>query len=176
MVKNRLLICFLWLCFCSTAISADELGHRYQFGPGDHLKIKVYQETDLAFDGQISQQGKIDFPLLGSVHIAGLTQFNAKEMLENLLKNGYLVTPNVSIQVTDYRPFFIYGEVRNPGSYKYQPDITLEQVVALSGGLKDRASRTKWTIQRGTDKQTFTADANTIILPGDIIKIDKSFF
>ncbi|PAJ76364.1 hypothetical protein CJF42_00230 [Pseudoalteromonas sp. NBT06-2] len=165
------------LCFF-IAIPSYGLGisQGYEFGPGDSLSISVYQENDLAYSGQISQQGIVDFPLLGSVNLSGLTQKEAKSHLEKRLKDGYLVSPSVSIQVSSYRPFFIYGEVRNPGSYKYQPDITLEQVIALSGGLKDRASRKKWTIQRGIDKATFLAKYSTIILPGDVIKIEKSFF
>jgi polysaccharide biosynthesis/export protein VpsN len=150
--------------------------HGYQFGPGDTIKISVYQEADLSVTAQISQQGFIDMPLLGSVKMTGLTQQGAKEQLEKMLRDGYLVSPSVSITVDSYRPFFIYGEVRNPGSYAYQPDITLEQAIALSGGLLDRASREQWHIQRGADKATFVAEPDTIILPGDVIKIDKSFF
>ena len=142
----------------------------YKFGPGDSIKISVYLEPDLSVTAEISQQGFIDMPLLGSIRLTGHTQQSAKEYLEQRLKDGYLVAPSVSITVDSYRPFFIYGEVRNPGSYHYQPDI------ALSGGLLDRASRSAWQIQRGADKATFKASSDTIILPGDVIKIDKSFF
>jgi protein involved in polysaccharide export with SLBB domain len=148
----------------------------YKFGPGDAIKISVYQELDLSVTAEISQQGYIDMPLLGSIRMTGHTQHSAKEYLEQRLKDGYLVAPSVSITVDSYRPFFIYGEVRNPGSYAYQPDITLEQAIALSGGLLDRASRSAWQIQRGAEKATFKATSDTIILPGDVIKIDKSFF
>lgn len=156
-------------------VSAPSL-QGYKFGPGDAIKISVYQELDLSVTAEISQQGFIDMPLLGSIKLTGHTQQSAKEYLERRLRDGYLVSPSVSITVDSYRPFFIYGEVRNPGSYDYQPDITLEQAIALSGGLLDRASRSAWHIQRGADKATFKAAADTIILPGDVIKIDKSFF
>jgi polysaccharide export outer membrane protein len=148
----------------------------YRFGPGDTIKISVYLEDDLYFDGQIGQQGKIDFPLLGSIKLQGLTQQAVKSYIETELKNGYLVSPNVSVRVLKYRPFFIYGEVRKPGSYPYQPNITLEQAIALAGGLKDRASREKWTIQRGEELDIFEAVTDTIIQPGDVIKVEKSFF
>jgi len=174
MVKYSLI--FVLYFFISLPAFGLGITQGYEFGPGDSLSISVYQENDLAYSGQISQQGLVDLPLLGSINLSGLTQKEAKSHLEALLKDGYLVSPSVSIQVSSYRPFFIYGEVRSPGSYKYQPDITLEQVIALSGGLKDRASRKKWTIQRGVDKSTFVAEPSTIILPGDVIKIEKSFF
>jgi len=145
-------------------------------GPGDSLNITVYQENDLSFNGQISQQGFIDFPLLGNIELNGGTQQQAKSKIETLLAADYLVKPSVSLRVTTYRPFFIYGEVRTPGSYAYQPDITIEQVIALSGGLKDRASNNHWTVQRGLEKKVFKVLSETIVHPGDVIKIHKSFF
>ncbi len=172
----KLLLLCLMLCCMPLWANAVSVLQGYQFGPGDTIKISVYQEPDLSVTAQISQQGFIDMPLLGSVKMTGLTQQGAKEQLENLLRDGYLVSPSVSITVDSYRPFFIYGEVRSPGSYAYQPDITLEQAIALSGGLLDRASREQWHIQRGADKATFVAKPDTIILPGDVIKIEKSFF
>jgi len=148
----------------------------YRLGPGDSLQITVYQEADLSFSGQISQQGFIDFPLLGNIELNGRTQQQAKTQIEQLLGADYLVTPSVSVRVSTYRPFFIYGEVRSPGSYAYQPDISIEQVIALSGGLKDRASNNHWTVQRGLEKKVFKVLSETIVHPGDVIKIHKSFF
>jgi protein involved in polysaccharide export with SLBB domain len=179
MVKLLLVLLSAWFGFGSFVVQANTTPatlQSYMFGPGDTIKISVYQEVDLSVTAEISQQGFIDMPLLGSVKMTGLTQQSAKEHLEQLLRDGYLVAPSVSITVDSYRPFFIYGEVRSPGSYAYQPDITLEQAIALSGGLLDRASRSQWHIQRGADKATFVAKSDTIILPGDVIKIDKSFF
>ncbi len=170
------LISLLLLCAVQAQPQATQGLQGYKFGPGDSIKISVYLEPDLSVTAEISQQGFIDMPLLGSIRLTGHTQQSAKEYLEQRLKDGYLVAPSVSITVDSYRPFFIYGEVRNPGSYAYQPDITLEQAIALSGGLLDRASRSAWQIQRGADKATFKASSDTIILPGDVIKIDKSFF
>lgn len=170
----------VWLlCSCPLlSLAAEPVAalQSYKFGAGDTIKISVYQEADLSVTAEISQQGFIDMPLLGSIQLTGHTQQSARQYLEQRLKDGYLVAPSVSITVEKYRPFFIYGEVRSPGSYDYQPDITLEQAIAMAGGLLDRASRSNWQIQRGNDKSTFKAKADTEILPGDVIKIDKSFF
>jgi polysaccharide export outer membrane protein len=170
--------CWLVLIFifCMFDSQAQTSLSGYTFGPGDSLKISVYQEPDLSVTAEISQQGIVDMPLLGSVKLAGLTQQEAKKLLEEKLRDGYLVAPSVSITVNTYRPFFIYGEVRNPGSYPYQPDITIEQAIALAGGLLDRASRKEWHLQRGSEKDTSAASADTVLMPGDVIKIDKSFF
>lgn len=179
MVIMRQLLLLMWVLLPQVVQAESTVAaglQSYKFGPGDALKISVYQEPDLFVTAEISQQGYIDMPLLGSIKMTGHTQQSAKEYLEQRLRDGYLVSPSVSITIDSYRPFFIYGEVRNPGSYDYQPDITLEQAIALSGGLLDRASRSAWHIQRGADKATFKAEADTVILPGDVIKIDKSFF
>lgn len=168
-----LLISFV---LCIGVAKAQTSLSSYTFGPGDSLKISVYQEPDLSVTAEISQQGLVDMPLLGSLKLAGLTQQQAKQLLEEKLRDGYLVAPSVSITVNTYRPFFIYGEVRNPGSYPYQPDITVEQAIALAGGLLDRASRKEWRLQRGSEKDTSKATADTVLMPGDVIKIDKSFF
>lgn len=172
-VLRRMIFGMLCICF---QLQAQSSLQGYTFGPGDTLKITVYQEPDLSVTAKVSQQGFIDLPLLGSVKLAGMTQQQSKQYLEERLRDGYLVAPSVSITVDKYRPFFIYGEVRSPGSFAYQPDITVEQALALAGGLLDRASRKEWNIQRGQDKKTFPAVADTILLPGDVLKIEKSFF
>ena len=174
MVVNKLLCAFIFSFLFSVTCDANE--QIYRFGPGDTIRVSVYLESDLYFEGQISQQGSIDFPLLGSLTLKGLTQQEAKHFIEQQLKNGYLVSPNVSVRIINYRPFFIYGEVRKPGSYPYQPNITLEQAIVLAGGLKDRASREQWTIQRGEKSNIFKASVDSIVQPGDVIKVEKSFF
>lgn len=175
MVRLLFILLCAWLGQALAAPVDADL-QSYQFGPGDTIRISVYQEPDLSVSAEISQQGVIDMPLLGSVRLTGHTQQSARAYLEQRLKDGYLVAPSVSITVEKYRPFFIYGEVRNPGSYHYQPDITLERAIALAGGLQDRASRTNWLLQRGSDQKTVKATSDTRLLPGDVIKIEKSFF
>lgn len=148
----------------------------YQLGPGDEVEIYVFQEAELTTKAQISQAGSISLPLVGQVPLEGLTAKQAKSKIEDMYREGYLVNPNITIIVRQYRPFFIHGEVKNPGSYKYQAELTVEQAIALSGGLKDRASSSKWVILRGYPQQSFAAEKQTVIMPGDVIKIEKSFF
>ena len=79
--------------------------------------------------------------------------------------------------VVEYRPFFINGEVRNPGSYPFQPGLTLDKAIALAGGLTDRASTRKMFVQKASssDEQA-KASLSTPISPGDIISISEGFF
>ena len=166
----------LFVILLNLIVSLPIKGTEYQLGPGDEIEIYVFQEAELTTKAKISQAGNISLPLIGQVRLEGLTSNEAKKRIEDMYRDGYLVNPNVSIIVRQYRPFFIHGEVKNPGSYKYQAELTLEQAIALSGGLKDRASSSKWIILRGFPQQAFTAEKQTIIMPGDVIKIEKSFF
>lgn len=163
----------LWFFMsCSVLCATNE----YQLGPGDEIEVLVYQEPELRTISKISQSGQIDLPLIGQIKLEGLTVTEAKLGIESGYKQGYLVKPSVTIMVRTYRPFFIHGEVKAPGSYKYQADLNIEQAIALAGGLKDRASSSKWVVWRGYPRESFTAVKDTTIMPGDVIKIEKSFF
>ena len=172
---KQLLVIFLLFVSIQT-LGKEVAEDAYLLGAEDRIVVSVYLEPDLSVATKISQTGHIDFPLLGRVKLAGLTLKSAKAHIEARLRDGYLVKPSVSIAVEQYRPFFIYGEVIRPGSYKYQPGITLEQVIALAGGLKDRASKKEWYILRGINKEKIPGQSDTKIRPGDVIKIEKSFF
>jgi len=149
---------------------------KYLLGAGDTLEVLVYQELDLRTVTKVNQSGFINLPLVGQVKLEGLSLESAKLIIEAKLRDGYLVHPDVTLIIREYRPFFIHGEVHHPGSYKYQAEINLEQAIALAGGLKDRASGSEWNIWRGFPQKPFKATKGEKILPGDVIKIDKSFF
>jgi polysaccharide export outer membrane protein len=101
-----------------------------------------------------------------------------EQMLTESLKGDYLVDPRVSVSVLEYREFFISGEVKEPGGYKFQPGLTLRRAVALAGGLTERASTSRITIIRDQDpnRTAEPATLDTIVMPGDTITIDQGFF
>jgi polysaccharide export outer membrane protein len=77
-----------------------------------------------------------------------------------------------------YRPFFIHGQVKRPGGYPYQDDLTLDKAIAIAGGLSNRASSSEWKITRLVNgvKVTLEGNVTSEIRPDDIIKIEQSFF
>ena len=77
-----------------------------------------------------------------------------------------------------YRPFFIHGQVKRPGGYPFQEDLTLDKAIAIAGGLAARASKSAWNITRlvNGEKSVFNANVSSVILPDDIIEIEQSFF
>lgn len=157
----------------SQAVSADS----YLLEQGDEISIQVFDEPDLTMDQRVGASGTINYSYLGDLRVAGKTAQQLEQEITGMLRNGFLVNPAVNVTVVEYRPFFINGEVRNPGSYPYQPGLTLDKAIALAGGLTDRASTRKMFVQKvsSSDGQA-KASLSTPISPGDIISISEGFF
>lgn len=151
---------------------------QYRFGSGDVVKITVYGQDDLSLETRLSDVGVINYPYLGEIKLIGLTIPELESYIYQGLKGDYLVEPSVSVSITDYRPFFINGEVKKPGGYPYQPGLTIDKAAAIAGGYTERASKTKIVIVRDVDgiTRTIAAERSGIVLPGDIVTIEQSFF
>jgi len=108
----------------------------------------------------------------------GLTAAEVEQLIYTGLKGDYLINPSVSVTITEYRPFFIDGEVKRPGGYPYQPGLTVNKAAALAGGYTDRASKDNVVIVREHDGATdeINVDVSDMIQPGDIITIKQRFF
>ena len=166
---------FLLLC-CFFVTSCFAIN--YKIGAGDHIEITVYGEPDLTTKVRVNKSGVISFPFLDDIRVVGLTTKELETTIHNGLLGDYLVNPQVQVAIVQYRPFFIHGQVKNPGGYPYQEDLTLDKAIALAGGLATRASKTDWKITRVVDGKTVTIIGTvvTVIYPDDIIEIEQSFF
>jgi len=147
----------------------------YQLGEGDQIAIQVFDEPDLTMDALVGASGGINYSYLGDVKVTGKTTTQLEQYITSLLKDGYLVNPSVNVSVKEYRPFYIGGEVRQPGSYPYQPGLTLNKAIALAGGLTDRASSRRIFIST-PDGDEFRAEQGQSVAPGDTISIKEGFF
>lgn len=156
---------------------ADEIDD-YRISADDQISITVFNETDLSINKvRVSGNGSISMPLLGQVAIEGHTIAEVENKISALLLEGYLKKPNVTVTITEYRPFYINGEVKNPGSYPYKKNLTIEKAVSLAGGFSERASRTTISLVSEDDKRFVKAVAlNDKIKPGDVITVSESFF
>lgn len=150
----------------------------YRLSAGDKLQINVFGEPDLSGEFDVNQGGSITYPLLGQVVAAGRTVEDLRGSLATELNRSYLVNPKVSVEVLNYRPFFILGEVNNPGSYPYQSDMTVRQAVALAGGYTRRAVTSEMTLIRPTEDGEVKLDVGqqARVLPGDTIEVERRFF
>ncbi|MEW6989925.1 polysaccharide biosynthesis/export family protein [Colwelliaceae bacterium 6441] len=172
-VRLIVVICLLFVVGSGTVVASE-----YVLGPGDQISITVYNEPDLTTKVKINKSGFISFPFLDDIKVIGLSP----KKLENVIKEGllgdYLIDPQVTVSIAQYRPFFIHGQVKSPGGYPYQDDLTLDKAIALAGGLANRASKTDWKITRIVDGKSviIAATVVTLVYPDDIIEIEQSFF
>jgi protein involved in polysaccharide export with SLBB domain len=150
----------------------------YRLGPGDALRVNVFRHEDLSGEFTLDGDGYFALPLVGEVLGGGRTARQLENEIEGALKSGgYLVDPQVSIQVLNYRPFYIIGEVNNPGSFEYVNGMTVINAVALAGGFTYRADQDDIVISRGgSSGPEIEAAPDTEVLPGDIIEVEERFF
>ncbi len=149
----------------------------YRLGPADELRITVFGENELSGQFVVSSRGEIAFPLVGDVKAEGLTITEFAESLTTAL-GRFLRQPSVSIQVLNYRPFFILGEVRNPGTYPYSASLTVINAVAVAGGFSSRANEGRVYIKHAgeTEEHAYRLTTTTPVQPGDTIRIGERRF
>lgn len=150
----------------------------YHLGTGDKLRVIVYGEDDLGGAYDIDSSGMVRLPLVGQVQAAGLSVRQFEQEVKAKLDQGYLKDARVSVEVTNYRPFYILGEVNKPGEYAYVNGMSVLTAVALAGGYTYRANESEVYLRRngGGDEQSVPADPTTKINPGDIVRVPERFF
>lgn len=158
--------------------SGAEAGSGYKLGSGDKLHMNVFGQKDLNGDYVVDGGGNVQLPLIGEIHAAGKTVGEFQREVTAKLADGFLVNPNVTIEVTNYRPFYIMGEINKPGEYPYVNGMSVLNAVALAGGFTVRADDSEVYIRRnGADKEKqYPADETTKVYPGDIIRVPERFF
>ena len=146
----------------------------YRLGSQDKINVTVFGEADLSGEFELDGEGKVALPLLGEVRLGNMTPREAERMIASRLHPDYLLDPKVSIQVANYRPFYILGEVKSPGGYPFVNGMTVVQAVALAGGFTYRARTDNVVIVRASSRQA--AGQTTVVMPGDIIEVPERFF
>ncbi len=161
----------------STTDQPDAAIKSYRVNSGDRLRVTVFRHVDLSGEFVLDGGGFFALPLIGAINGGGRTPRELEDNIETAFKEGgYLVDPQVGIEVLTYRPFYILGEVNQPGSYPYVSGMTAINAIALAGGFTYRAKRSSMTISRSDDGPRRSIDATGEILPGDILTIHESFF
>jgi polysaccharide export outer membrane protein len=160
------------------AAHAQAASDQYRLGPGDKVRVTVFGDDQLSGEFQVDANGAIAMPLIGNVDAGGRTTNELAANVVQKLQKDYLKNPKVSVEVIDYRPFYILGEVRNPGSYPYVNGMRVMNAVALAGGFTYRAREGHMKINRDVDgkMQELDADRATVVLPGDVIEVPERFF
>ena len=176
---TRLSTFLLCALFLSVATAQDEQAvAEYRLEAGDVMQIRVYGEDDLTMTLSIPGNGRIDYAFVGEFQVAGKTVNAVQEEFYQRLLGDYLIEPRVSVSVASYRDFYIYGAVARPGGYAWEPGLTVRKVITLAGGLKERASNSKWYLvpENAGEGQRRKVSEDDLVQPGDTLTVEESFF
>lgn len=176
----------------ASAQSTEEPSN-YKLTANDLLDFRVFQEPELDAVIRLSGDGTASFPLVGTVSIGGKTIGEAVEVLRARYKDGYLVSPQVSLTVRTYskQRFTVLGQVQKPGAYEMQGTeaVSLLQAIGLAGGytriadpgnitVKRRESDGKERVIRFNAKRMAKGgdDASFMLKAGDVVTVGESLF
>ncbi|KTR07439.1 sugar transporter [Aureimonas ureilytica] len=154
------------------------LNQPYKLDAGDRIRVTVFEQDNLSNIYAVDKSGYLSLPLVGAVPARGKTTEQVQAAITAALRNGYLRSPDVSVQVEQYRPFFIMGEVASGGQYSYVPGMTAQNAIAIAGGFSSRADQRTVDITRQVNGQVITGRVliSDPIIPGDTISVRERLF
>jgi protein involved in polysaccharide export with SLBB domain len=150
----------------------------YRLGPRDRVSVTIFNHDDLSGEYELDGDGRFSMPLIGVVNAAGKTPVELEVVLVNRFRPDYLVNPRISIEVRNYRPYYLIGEVQSTGSFPYVAGITYLTAIAMAGGYTYRAKKDVVYVIHGNDpeQEETKLDANEKVRPGDIIRVAERLF
>jgi len=171
----------------SSAQTIEDREHR--INTNEILDISVYQEADLSKTIMVSSDGTINYPLIGTICIEGLTTKEVEEKIAMLLEKDYIVNPQVTVLVKEYAKIYVMGQVHRPGTCELKAGLTVVGAIAMTGGLTDVASPNGVKVIRiSNDKKKIipvpvgdilkgsAKDEDIVLEPNDTIVVPESFF
>ena len=179
----------LFLLFAFTACASPGSGLRpiddmskaasYHLGAGDRVRVIVFGMVAISNVYSVGDTGAISMPLLGAIQAGGLTASELEERISaRIVQEQLRRDPSTNVQIEQYRPFFVLGEVQRPGQYPYVPGMSLKTAVAIAGGFTFRAEEGYASVTRTVDNEVIEGRAvpTTPIRPGDTIYVYESWF
>jgi polysaccharide export outer membrane protein len=150
----------------------------YLLDTGDRLRVFVYGQPNLSRAYTVDQEGQITVPLIGAVQTRGRTTKAVEDMIRQRLGAEYVRDPQVTVDVLQNRPFFIYGEVKLGGQYPFVSGMTVETAIAIAGGYSERASTRSFRVTRRINGFVDQIDApgDYPVQPGDTVYVNERFF
>ena len=199
--KPYLFLFFIFLYSCTSHLPLLEnqsntnffLDSDYLIGPGDNLKIEVWENIDISVTALVRPDGKITVPLIEDVKAEGLSPCQLARSVERRLKH-YIKNPLVSVSVLSFNGTFsdkirVVGEAQRPEAVPFRTGMTLLDVVIQVGGLTNYAAGNRATLIRKTHNgenqyrirledliKSGDITANSQVYPGDIIIIPEAYF
>jgi len=176
---TRLAFCAAMLLATVSHAQQNPAHGGYSLNAGDAVRIHVFGEPDLSFESLlIGQNGRISYPFLGELKVAGTSASELQQMLVDGLRPDYLIDPRISVSVVRYRPFFLNGEINRPGGLEFQPGLTLRKAIALAGGFTERANKKEILVISDNDpeRKERKVGLDYPVQPGDIFTVKDTFF
>ncbi len=155
-----------------------QVNSAYTLGSSDRLRVTVFGHPDLSGEFEVDGTGQISLPLIGQKKAEGLSTSMLEQSITQTLASGYILDPRVSVEVINYRPFYILGEVGKPGEYPYTNGLTVQNAVAAAGGFSYRANkRTVYIKSMDSDREiAYELTPGTVVKPGDTLRIGERIF
>lgn len=188
-MKIRIFACLLLLLFAFRGDVLAQASSDYKIAPHDIIVIDVLGEEALRKELRVSATGTVNYFLLGSIEVGGKTTAEVTAEVRELLNRDYLVNPQVSVEVKEYRvrEVFVNGAVFKPGAVAVtgEQPLTILGAIFRAGGLTPRANADKIrftrpgerTVTLSYEELTRQDPAEAIRLqPGDVIDVDEKFF
>lgn len=157
--------------------------------PGDLFEVRVFGEDDLAGAYKVSPDGTINFPLIGSVKVEGLTASAVEREIQSRLADGYLRNPQVSVLIKEQgsKKFSVLGQVRSPGTFPYSAETTIVDAIAKAGGFTALAKKNSVRVTRSADGKMQRIEVavedigqgrapNFVLRPGDVVFVPERLF
>ena len=151
----------------------------YRLDSGDVVRVLVYNEPTLSAAYSVGDNGSIVMPILGPVSARGQSVTGLQEEIQRRLRSGNILqNPGVGVEISQYRPFFVVGEVNKPGQYPYAAGLAALGAVADAGGFTVRADQEHFRVVRKADGQSgeWTANPLSLLQPGDVLIVPERFF
>lgn len=134
-------LAFAAMLALSLATAGTVAARDYRLGPGDVVRVKVYEWPDLTGEFRVGPSGNVFLTLIGQVPAEGFTPAELSNQIGNRLQaaaNLQLI-PSTTVEIIQFRPFFVTGHVQTPGEYAYRPGLTALRAVSIAGGFYRRA-------------------------------------
>ena len=157
---------------------AGHLPANYQIRPGDHPMVTVLGYYDLSGTVKVDSSGRANLPLIGPTRAGGLTLSQFRDFVTLSLNQGYVLSPQVSVDVVNYSEIEILGQVESPGIYAHREGMTVAMAVETAGGFTKRAYEKLVVVVRADDptKTPVELRLDEAILPGDLIEVERRMF
>ncbi len=150
----------------------------YRVSTGDRLRITVFDEPRLSGEFALDGSGAIAYPLLGTIVVTSKTTAEVRDQITQRLSAEFVRNPRVSVEIVNYRPVYVVGEVVKSGEFDYVEGLTALALIAKAGGFTYRANKRVIYISRGEGEaeKAYAFDAKLPIRPGDTIRIGERRF